>query len=163
MLVTALSYSARCVTAFVQRLVDRALRRWPFAQKVAVNCMSRIARCCLAVGLALFLFSSAQAIGHGKRVLALLEDTAIKSTHSLFFNSLTSRGYQITYSAANAPELDIKDWDVYLYDKIIVFASNTPGKSLQQRPAQRYMACQPSVTLILYCRVWRVCRCYCPA
>ena len=65
-------------------------------------------------------------------MLALLDDTAIKSTHSIFFNSLTSRGYQITYSAANAPELAIKDWDIYLYDKIIVFASNTPGTILRQ-------------------------------
>ena len=93
--------------------------------------MSSSFRCCLAVCCAVVLFWTSEAIGQGKRVLALLDDTAIKSTHSTFFNSLTSRGYQITYSAANSPELAIKDWDVYLYDKIIVFASNTPGTTLQ--------------------------------
>lgn len=66
-------------------------------------------------------------------MLALLDDTALKSTHSLFFNSLSSRGYHVTYSAANAPDLAIKDWDVHLYDKIIVFASNILGSDLPQQ------------------------------
>ena len=92
--------------------------------------MSRSYRCYLATCCALLLIRNTEAIGQGKRVLALLDDTALKSTHSLFFNSLSSRGYQVTYSAANAPDLAIKDWDVYLYDRIIVFASNILGINL---------------------------------
>lgn len=95
--------------------------------------MSRSYRGYLATCCALLLFRNTEAIGQGKRVLALLDDTALKSTHSLFFNSLSSRDYQVTYSAANAPDLAIKDWDVYLYDKIIVFASNIPGRNLLQQ------------------------------
>lgn len=87
--------------------------------------MSILSHCCLAACFALVLFGGSEAVGQGKRVLALLDDTALKSTHSLFFNSLTSHGYQLTYSAASAPDLSIKNWDVYLYDKIIVFASST--------------------------------------
>ena len=92
--------------------------------------MSRLSWCCLATCCVLLLVRSTEAIGQGKRVLALLDDTAFKSTHSLFFNSLSSRGYQITYSAVTAPDLAIKDWDVYLYDKIIIFASDMPGISV---------------------------------
>ncbi|KAL3159401.1 hypothetical protein ABBQ38_009831 [Trebouxia sp. C0009 RCD-2024] len=68
----------------------------------------------------------AEVMNRFRRVLALLDDTAFKSTHSVFFNSLSSRGYHITYSAATAPDLAIKDWDVYLYDKIIIFATDMP-------------------------------------
>ncbi len=89
--------------------------------------MSCLLHYCLAVCCALLLFQASEAVGQGKRVLVLLDDTALKSTHSLFFSSLTARGYQLTYSAANAPDLSIKDWDNYLFDKVIVFASSTSG------------------------------------
>lgn len=87
--------------------------------------MSCLLRYCLAFCSALLLFQASEAVGQGKRVLVLLDDTALKSTHSLFFNSLTARGYQLTYSPANAPDLSIKDWDNYLYDSVIVLASST--------------------------------------
>ncbi len=89
--------------------------------------MSRSSHCFLAACCVLLLFCGSDAAGQGKRVLALLDDTAVKSTHTLFFESLTARGYQVTYSAANAPDLSIKDWDNYLYDKVIVFAASTSG------------------------------------
>lgn len=92
--------------------------------------MSRLSWYCLATCCVLLLVRGTEAIGQGRRVLALLDDTAFKSTHSVFFNSLSSRGYHITYSAATAPDLAIKDWDVYLYDKIIIFATDMPGISL---------------------------------
>ncbi|DBA85955.1 hypothetical protein WJX77_012239 [Trebouxia sp. C0004] len=87
--------------------------------------MSCLLHYCIAVCCALLLFQASEVVGQSKRVLVLLDDTALKSTHSLFFSSLTARGYQLTYSAASAPDLSIKDWDNYLYDKVIVFASST--------------------------------------
>ena len=103
--------------------------------------MLRSQQACLAVCSLLLLFPGLEAAAQGRRVLALLDDTALKSSHSLFFSSLTSQGYQITYSAANAPGLSIKDWDVYLYDKIIVFASSTTGKlAISMRTASSWMS-----------------------
>ena len=113
--------------------------------------MSRLSCYCLATCCVLLLFHGTKAIGQGKRVLALLDDTALKNTHSLFFNSLSSRGYQITYSAANAPGLAIKDWDVYLYDKIIVFASNIPGITVQLSTDTGSVL---ALLLIVCCRFW---------
>lgn len=86
-------------------------------------------RCAAALSL-LLLVPGHFAANQGSKVLVLLEDTSLKSTHSAYFGSLSSRGYQLTYSAANAAGLKIKDWDTYLYDKIIVFASSTSGSSL---------------------------------
>ena len=107
--------------------------------------MSCLLHYCLAFCCALLLFQASEAVGQGKRVIVLLDDTALKSTHSLFFSSLTARGYQLTYSAANAPDLSIKDWDNYLYDKVIVFASSTSGT---------WHIFRPSCSCFGTCREW---------
>ena len=101
----------------------------------------------LAVCCAILLLGGSQAIPQGRRVLALLEDLNLKSTHSIFFGSLTSQGYQITYSVANAADLSIKDWDVYLYDKIIVFASGTAGKRRVRLICSMMLFCQGQSTI----------------
>ena len=92
--------------------------------------MSSVARHCLAVCCLLLLARVGATASEGPRVLVLLEEKALKSSHSLFFDALTSRGYQLSYSAATAPTLKIKDWDTYLYEKVIVFASGVTGMLL---------------------------------
>lgn len=115
---------------------------------------------CLAAFSVLLLFTGSEAIGQRRRVLVLLDDTAVKSTHSLFFSSLTDRGYQITYSAANAQDLTIKDWDNYLYDKVIVFASSTSGvyHSASEQGVRANCSLKPihalAKLLTSCCRVW---------
>ena len=86
---------------------------------------------CLAACSLLLSVPAAIAAGQGSKVLVVLENTALKSTHSSYFSALSSRGYQLTYAAADGPDLKIKDWDTYLYEKIIVFASSTSGLPVQ--------------------------------
>jgi len=57
-----------------------------------------------------------------KRVLALLENLAVKETHSIYFSTLTSHGFTVTYKVADDANLTLKKFGEFLYDNIIVFA-----------------------------------------
>ncbi|KAL5987671.1 Dolichyl-diphosphooligosaccharide--protein glycosyltransferase 48 kDa subunit [Asimina triloba] len=57
-----------------------------------------------------------------RRLLVLLDDLAIKSSHSIFFNSLKSRGFDLDFKLAEDPKLSLKRYGQFLYDGLIVFA-----------------------------------------
>ncbi|GER50391.1 glycosyltransferase 48 kDa subunit-like protein [Striga asiatica] len=59
-----------------------------------------------------------------RRVLVLLDDLAIKSSHSIFFDSLRGRGYDLNFKLADDPKLALKRYGQYLYDAVIVFSPN---------------------------------------
>ena len=44
------------------------------------------------------------------------------NSHSIFFDSLKSRGHALNYVQAESPELALKKFGDYLYDNIIFFA-----------------------------------------
>ncbi|XP_068660321.1 dolichyl-diphosphooligosaccharide--protein glycosyltransferase 48 kDa subunit-like isoform X2 [Aristolochia californica] len=60
-----------------------------------------------------------------QRILVLLEDFAIKSSHSLFFNSLKARGLDLDFKLADDPKLALKRYGQYLYDGLILFSPST--------------------------------------
>ncbi|EEF37224.1 dolichyl-diphosphooligosaccharide--protein glycosyltransferase, putative [Ricinus communis] len=57
-----------------------------------------------------------------RRILVLLDDFSFKSSHSIFFNSLKSRGFDLDFKLADDPKLAIQRYGQYLYDGIIVFS-----------------------------------------
>ncbi|KAL5169180.1 Dolichyl-diphosphooligosaccharide--protein glycosyltransferase subunit [Glycine soja] len=57
-----------------------------------------------------------------RRVLVLLDDFAIKSSHSLFFNSLKSRGFDLQFHLADDPKIALQRYGQYLYDALILFS-----------------------------------------
>ncbi|KAK6159437.1 hypothetical protein DH2020_006751 [Rehmannia glutinosa] len=57
-----------------------------------------------------------------RRVLVLLEDFAIKSSHSLFFKSLETRGFDLDFKLADDPKLALQRYGKYLYDAVILFS-----------------------------------------
>jgi oligosaccharyltransferase complex subunit beta len=57
-----------------------------------------------------------------KRVLALLDNLAIKETHSIYFKSLTDAGFDITYRVADDPTIVVKKYGSFLYDHLIIFS-----------------------------------------
>jgi len=57
-----------------------------------------------------------------KRILALLENLAVKETHSIFFSNLNRHGFSITYKVADDSTLQIKKFGEFVYDHIVVFA-----------------------------------------
>ncbi|GKV26564.1 hypothetical protein SLEP1_g35845 [Rubroshorea leprosula] len=56
-----------------------------------------------------------------RRVLVLLDDFAIKSSHSLFFKSLKSRGFNLDFKLADDPKIALQRYGQYLYDALILF------------------------------------------
>jgi hypothetical protein len=57
-----------------------------------------------------------------KKTLVLLENLYMKDTHSIFFEDLKSRGYQLTFKLADDPNLALSKFGEYLYDHLIIFA-----------------------------------------
>ena len=57
-----------------------------------------------------------------RRVLALLENLAVKETHSTFFKLLTDQGFQLTFKVADDATISLKKYGEYLFDHIVVFA-----------------------------------------
>ncbi|XWS54636.1 hypothetical protein CRYUN_Cryun10bG0105600 [Craigia yunnanensis] len=56
-----------------------------------------------------------------RRVLVLLDDFAIKSSHSLYFNSLKSRGFDLDFKLADDPKIALQRYGQYIYDALILF------------------------------------------
>ncbi|MED6204147.1 Dolichyl-diphosphooligosaccharide--protein glycosyltransferase 48 kDa subunit [Stylosanthes scabra] len=57
-----------------------------------------------------------------RRVLVLLDDFAIKSSHSIFFNNLKSRGFDLDFKLAHDPTISLQRYGQYLYDALILFS-----------------------------------------
>lgn len=65
------------------------------------------------------LFATVQA---GGNTLVLLDNLAIKETHSIFFKSLQERGYVLTFKSADDASLSLTKYGEYLYEHLILFA-----------------------------------------
>lgn len=61
------------------------------------------------------------------RLLVLLDDLALKSSHSLFFKSLSDRGYELEFKLAYDPSLALRKYGEYLYDGLVLFAPSVEG------------------------------------
>lgn len=70
-----------------------------------------------------------------RRFLVLLDDLSLKSSHSIFFNSLKSRGFDLDFKLAEDPKLALQRYGQYLYDGLIIFAPSTDrfGGSLDSK------------------------------
>ncbi|KAH7520075.1 hypothetical protein FEM48_Zijuj08G0105300 [Ziziphus jujuba var. spinosa] len=60
-----------------------------------------------------------------RRLLVLLDDFSLKSSHSIFFHSLQSRGFDLDFKLADDPKLTLQRYGQYLYDGLILFSPNT--------------------------------------
>lgn len=63
-----------------------------------------------------------------RKVLVLLDDFAIKSSHSLFFKSLQSRGFNLDFKLADDPKISLQRYGHYFYDALILFAPTIDRK-----------------------------------
>ncbi|PWZ38464.1 Dolichyl-diphosphooligosaccharide--protein glycosyltransferase subunit [Zea mays] len=62
----------------------------------------------------------------GRRLLVLLDDLAVRSSHSAFFGSLQARGFDLEFRLADDPKLSLHRYGQYLYDGLVLFAPSTP-------------------------------------
>ena len=65
-----------------------------------------------------------------RRLLVLLDDLSIKSSLSIFFNSLRSRGFDLDFKLADDPKLALQRYGQYLYDGLILFSPSIESKLL---------------------------------
>lgn len=55
----------------------------------------------------------------------LVDDLGIKSSHSIFFKSLQTRGFELDFKLAEDPKLTLKRYGKYLYDGLVLFSPST--------------------------------------
>ncbi|MQM17051.1 hypothetical protein Taro_050017 [Colocasia esculenta] len=60
-----------------------------------------------------------------RRLLVLVDDLAIRSSHSIYFRSLESRGYELHFRLADDPKLALQRYGQYLYDGLLLFSPST--------------------------------------
>jgi oligosaccharyltransferase complex subunit beta len=65
-----------------------------------------------------------------RRLLVLLDDLSLKSSHSIFFNSIKSRGFDLDFKLAGDPKLALQRYGQYLYDGLILFSPSIKSKLL---------------------------------
>lgn len=58
----------------------------------------------------------------GGPTLVLLDNLAIRETHSIFFKTLQDTGYTLTYKLADDANLQLSKYGEYLYQHLIIFA-----------------------------------------
>lgn len=63
-----------------------------------------------------------------RRILVLLDDFALKSSHSLYFKSLQSRGFDLDFKLADDPKIALQRYGQYLYDALILFCPTIERK-----------------------------------
>jgi oligosaccharyltransferase complex subunit beta len=76
----------------------------------------------LFIGALFLVLSACGSCLAEKRVLALLENLAVKETHSTFFRLLTEQGFKLTFKVADDATISLKKYGEYLFDHIVVFA-----------------------------------------
>ncbi|GER40041.1 glycosyltransferase 48 kDa subunit [Striga asiatica] len=57
-----------------------------------------------------------------RQILVLLDNLSLKSSHSLFFAALQSRGFNLDFKLSVDPSITVKRYGQYLYDGIILFS-----------------------------------------
>lgn len=105
-----------------QAAVYRACSEAHACVSALVSLKMAAGRLCVLVGLLILSFSLLVAAKSKKRTLVLLENLSIKETHSVFFEDLGSRGFQLTYKMADDSSLALSKYGEYLYDNLIIFA-----------------------------------------
>ena len=77
--------------------------------------------------ICLTLLISIVLCGENKRTLVLLDNPTIRESHSMFFKSLTDRGFTLNMKSVNDSNLALTNYGEYLYDNIIIFAPTANG------------------------------------
>uniref|UniRef100_A0A0D9WWR9 Dolichyl-diphosphooligosaccharide--protein glycosyltransferase 48 kDa subunit n=1 Tax=Leersia perrieri TaxID=77586 RepID=A0A0D9WWR9_9ORYZ len=77
----------------------------------------------------------------GKRLLVLVDDLAVRSSHSAFFGSLQGRGFDLEFRLADDPKLSLHRYGQYLYDGLLLFAPSTQrfGGSVDQNAVLEFI------------------------
>ncbi|XP_002124569.2 dolichyl-diphosphooligosaccharide--protein glycosyltransferase 48 kDa subunit [Ciona intestinalis] len=73
--------------------------------------------CLLLLACLAFVWSK-----QNKKTLVLYDNSDIKTTHSIFFKSLSDRGFDLTFKSADDASLELIKYGVQLYENLIIFS-----------------------------------------
>ena len=77
---------------------------------------------------AILLLAALCSCAAASKVLVLYDDPLIRSTHSRFLSGLHSQGHTVTIKSVTDGSLKLRDWDEWLYEKLIIFAPGAAGE-----------------------------------
>ncbi|XP_021757923.1 dolichyl-diphosphooligosaccharide--protein glycosyltransferase 48 kDa subunit-like isoform X2 [Chenopodium quinoa] len=60
-----------------------------------------------------------------RKILVILDDASYKSSHSIYFNSLQSRGYNLDFKLSDDRKIALQRYGHYLYDGLILFSPSS--------------------------------------
>ncbi|KMZ71844.1 Dolichyl-diphosphooligosaccharide--protein glycotransferase [Zostera marina] len=100
--------------------------------------MAKVVRVSLSlISFLLMLLSPAASIGQSDgprsgKILVVVDDFAIRSSHSIFFNSLLDRGFNLDFKLADDPSISLQSFGNYQYDGLVIFSPSAKqiGRSL---------------------------------
>ncbi|XP_053674387.1 dolichyl-diphosphooligosaccharide--protein glycosyltransferase 48 kDa subunit [Anopheles nili] len=72
--------------------------------------------------LTLLAYTPSAAVAEPGETLVLLDNLAIRETHSIFFKSLQERGYKLTFKLADDANLVLSKYGEFLYQHLILFS-----------------------------------------
>jgi len=76
----------------------------------------------VSVFIAFCLFSSFYSALCGGETLVLLDNLALRETHSMFFKGLQDRGFHLTFKTADDPGLTLMKYGEYLFQHLVIFS-----------------------------------------
>lgn len=79
--------------------------------------MFKVLQLLLLISWSSFALSSAE-----KETLVLLDNLAIRESHSIFFKTLQDFGFRLTYKTADDPGLTLFKYGEYLYQHLVIFS-----------------------------------------
>ncbi|CAM8888845.1 unnamed protein product [Rhodiola kirilowii] len=65
-----------------------------------------------------------------RRILVLLDDFAIKSSHSMYYESLQARWFELDFKLADDPKIALERFGEYFYDGLVILAPTIELKLL---------------------------------
>jgi len=68
------------------------------------------------------LLSSFYYVSCGGETLVLLDNLALRETHSMFFKGLQDRGFHLTFKTADDPGLTLMKYGEYLFQHLVIFS-----------------------------------------
>merc|ERR1712130_439168 len=72
------------------------------------------------------------AFAQQKKTLVIVDDLSVETTHSMFFKSLKDREYSLTFRRASDSNIQLFFEEEFLYDSLIIFASNADSWNDQE-------------------------------
>lgn len=79
----------------------------------------------VALSLCLLATSTPVAFAATDKVLVLLDNLNLQQTHSKFLQNLNSKNLDVTYATLDTKTIKLKDWDDWLYDKLVILGGKT--------------------------------------